>query len=220
MSDKLKSAYRQSKSIYDDVITHKSWWSKLYNRLFWNGVDDNAIAADLLSNLPDDFSGRLLDVPAGTAVFTYQKYQALQNAEITCLDYSEDMLAQAKARFEANQIAHVQTMQGDVGQLPFEDAAFDVVLSMNGFHAFPDKEKAFDEIFRVLKPGGTFIACFYIRGQSAMSDALVRFVLSRKGWFTPPFETLDALKSRLEKRYALKSYASVGAIVRFVATKK
>ena len=38
----------------------------------------------------------------------------------------------------------------------------DTVVSMNGFHAFPDKQKAFHEIWRVLKPGGNFIACFYI----------------------------------------------------------
>ncbi|VUX40026.1 Methyltransferase domain protein [Blautia luti] len=39
------------------------------------------------------------------------------------------------------------------------------VVSMNGFHAFLDKQKAFHEIWRVLKPGGDFIACFYIRGK-------------------------------------------------------
>ena len=37
----------------------------------------------------------------------------------------------------------------------------DTVVSMNGFHAFLDKQKAFHEIWRVLKPGGDFIACFY-----------------------------------------------------------
>ena len=44
-----------------------------------------------------------------------------------------------------------------------ENESVDTVVSMNGFHAFPDKQKAFREIWRVLKPGGDFIACFYIR---------------------------------------------------------
>ena len=56
MSDKIKCSYKQSRNIYDDIITHKTWWSKLYNRLFWNGVDDNDIAADLLANIKNDFS--------------------------------------------------------------------------------------------------------------------------------------------------------------------
>ena len=36
------------------------------------------------------------------------------------------------------------------------------MLSLNGFHAFPDKEAAFRETFRVLKPGRTFYGCIYL----------------------------------------------------------
>ena len=46
---------------------------------------------------------------------------------------------------------------------PFGNSSFDIVLSLNGFHAFPDKEAAWREIFRVLRPGGTFCGCFYVR---------------------------------------------------------
>ncbi|MBQ9816493.1 MAG: methyltransferase domain-containing protein [Proteobacteria bacterium] len=219
MSDKIKSSYKTSKNIYDDIITHRTWWSKLYNRLFWNGVDDNDVAADLLAHIPNHFDGKLLDVPVGTAVFTYRKYKRLKNADITCLDYSEDMLTQAKTRFETNHIRNIKAIQGDICNLPFEDHSFDIVLSMNGFHAFPDKNKAFDEVFRVLKPGGKFISCFYICGESRISDALVKYVLAPKGWFTPPFETRDSLKSRLEKRYAIEHFESQGAIISFIALK-
>ena len=54
-----------------------------------------------------------------------------------------------------------------------ENESVDTVVSMNGFHAFPDKQKAFHEIWRVLKPGGNFIACFYISGKSQRTDWLV-----------------------------------------------
>ena len=50
--------------------------------------------------------------------------------------------------------------RGDVGNLQMENESVDTVVSMNGFHAFLDKQKAFHEIWRVLKPGGDFIACF------------------------------------------------------------
>ena len=220
MSDKIKTSYKKSRNIYDDIITHRTWWSKLYNRLFWNGVDDNDIAADLLAYIPNCFDGKLLDVPVGTAVFTYRKYKKLKNADITCLDYSEDMLTQAKSRFESNHIQNVKTIQGDICSLPFEDQSFDIVLSMNGFHAFPDKDKAFDEVFRVLKPGGKFISCFYICGEYRISDALVKYVLAPKGWFTGPFETQDSLKARLEKRYTVKLFESRGSIISFTALKR
>jgi|GEM_PF-2205884 len=119
MDDKIRKSYKQSKNIYDDVLTQGKWWSKLYIRLFWSGVDDNAVAREVLKYIPDDFSGRLLDVPVGTAVFTCGKYEKLKNADITCLDYSEDMLEQAQDRFKKSGLDNVSTIRGDVGNLPY-----------------------------------------------------------------------------------------------------
>ena len=187
MADKIQDAYEWSKNIYDGVLTQGNFFSRMYIKLFWSGTDDNEIARKVLSYIPDDFSGKLLDVPVGTAVFTQRKWSSLKNAHITCLDYSTDMLEQAKRRLDGK--AHINFIQGDVGNLQMDDESFDVVLSMNSFHAFPDKQKAFSETCRVLKSGGDFIACFYIRGKSKRTDWLVKNILAKKGWFTPPFQT-------------------------------
>lgn len=199
MADKIQDAYESSKNIYDGVLTQGNFFSRMYIKLFWSGTDDNEIARKVLSYIPDDFSGKLLDVPVGTAVFTQRKWSSLKNAHITCLDYSTDMLEQAKRRLDGQ--AHINFIQGDVGNLQMDDESFDIVLSMNGFHAFPDKQKAFREICRVLKSGGDFIACFYIRGKSKRTDWLVKNILAKKGWFTPPFQTEEELKNTLQKMY-------------------
>lgn len=101
-------------------------------------------------------------------------YQTLPKAEITCLDYSPDMMAQAKEKADRLGLQNVSFRQGDVGALPFEDGSFDAVLSLNGFHAFPDKEAAYRETFRVLRPGGTFCGCFYVSGACRRTDRLIR----------------------------------------------
>lgn len=199
MADKIQDAYESSKNIYDGVLTQGNFFSRMYIKLFWSGTDDNEIARKVLSYIPDDFSGKLLDVPVGTAVFTQRKWSSLKNAHITCLDYSTDMLEQAKRRLDGQ--SHINFIQGDVGNLQMDDESFDVVLSMNGFHAFPDKQKAFSETCRVLKSGGDFIACFYIRGKSKRTDWLVKNILAKKGWFTPPFQTEEELKNTLQKMY-------------------
>ena len=199
MADKIQEAYESSKNIYDGILTQGNFFSRMYIKLFWSGTDDNEIARKVLSYIPDDFSGKLLDVPVGTAVFTQRKWSSLKNAHITCLDYSTDMLEQAKRRLDGQ--AHINFIQGDVGNLQMDDESFDIVLSMNGFHAFPDKQKAFRETFRVLKSGGDFIACFYIRGKSKKTDWLVKNILAKKGWFTPPFQTEEELKNTLQKMY-------------------
>ncbi|MBQ1534751.1 MAG: methyltransferase domain-containing protein, partial [Erysipelotrichaceae bacterium] len=101
--------------------------------------------------------------------------------------------------------------QGDVGKLPFEDESFDIVLSLNGFHAFPDKEAAYRETFRVLKKGGVFCGCFYIAGEFNRTDWFVRKLYVPKGFFTPPFETRSTLRQRLEKMYEKADVHSVNA---------
>ena len=184
MADKIQNAYETSKNIYDDVLTQRNIFSKLYIKLFWSGTDDNDIARKVLSYVPDDFLGNLLDVPVGTAVFTENKWSSLKNAHITCIDYS-----------------------------------MDTVVSMNGFHAFPDKQKAFHEIWRVLKPGGNFIACFYIRGKSKRTDWLVKNILAKKGWFSPPFQTEKEQRDILQKLYKETDIHVDGSMVYFRCVK-
>ena len=199
MADKIQNAYETSKNIYDDVLTQGNFFSRLYIKLFWSGTDDNDIARKVLSYIPDDFSGNLLD------------------AQITCLDYSVDMLEQARKRLDGQ--AHIRCVQGDVGNLQLDNESFDIVVSMNGFHAFPDKQKAFHETWRVLKSGGKFIACFYIKEKSKRTDWLVKNILAKKGWFSPPFQTEKELKDILRKLYKEIDVHVDGSMVYFCCVK-
>ena len=217
MSDKIKEAYQSSKNIYDDVLTQGNFFSRLYIKVFWSGTDDNEIAQKVLSYIPNDFKGKILDVPVGTAVFTERKWKLLSEAQIICLDYSEDMIAQARRRLQDR--VNISCVQGDVGNLAMDDNSFDIVLSMNGFHAFPDKKRAFRETWRVLKPGGKFIACFYIKGKSGITDWLVKNILSKKGWFTPPFTTEEQLQNILNSMYNDMDSHVDGSMVYFCCTK-
>lgn len=216
----VQSAYKFSKNFYDDAITQGKWWSRLYFKLLWGGVDDNGIARRVLAWIPDDFTGNMLDVPVGTAVFTAAKYKQMTKADITCLDYSTDMLERAEQRLRDAGITNVKTMQGDVGALPFENDTFDFVLCMNGLHVFPDKERAYAEILRTLKPGGELLACFYIAGEQKVADWLAKTVMTRMGWFTPPFDTAADVRRRLQPYYDIIDFHIEGAMLYFRARKK
>ena len=112
-----------------------------------------------MAGIPENFAGRLLEVPVGTGILTMPLYQTLPDADVTCLDYSPDMMAQAREKAERMGLENVTFRQGDVGALPFDDASFDAVLSLNGFHAFPDKEAAYREVRRVLRRDDVFMIC-------------------------------------------------------------
>ena len=145
---------------------------------------------------------RLLQDHEAVLHFPMPVYRTLPHAEITCLDYSADMMEQARRRTAGAGLSNVRFQQGDVGALPFMDNSFDLVLSLNGFHAFPDKEAAYRETLRVLKPGGVFCGCFYVRGETRRTDRWVQRFYVPKGFFTPPFETADSLEKRLGSLYA------------------
>ena len=204
--DQIRSAYRvtgSNASFYDGMMTYSTLPGKIICRTVWNmnGEKNLAYLEKALSGVPEDFGGRLLEVPVGTGVLTMPVYRELPGADITCLDYSPDMMAAARKRAESLHIPNVRFQQGDVGALPFRDESFDIVLPLNGFHAFPDKEAAYAETLRVLKKGGTFCGCFYIRGACKRTDWFIRRLYVPKGFFTPPFETLESLRSRLSGLY-------------------
>lgn len=86
---------------------------------------------------------------------------------------------------------------------------------MNGFHTFPNQNKAYREINRVLKDGGKFIACFYIIGQKKHTDIWVGTFLAKKGWFTKPFQTLEDVKKELSESYKNVEIKLDGSMVYF-----
>jgi len=214
--DEIRESYKALGNIggiYDGIITRSTLLGRLLDSLIW-GLDASLAAKwidDALYPIPTDFSGSILEVPVGTGVLTMPFYRNLTDAEITCLDYSNDMMENAKKRAGILGVSNVSFAQGDVGALPFRDESFDIVLSLNGFHAFPDKGAAFRETARVLKKGGIFCGCFYIKEEFRRTDWFVKHLYVPKGFFTPPFETKASLESKLRDLYSEVSVHTVQA---------
>lgn len=73
---------------------------------------------------------------------------------VTGLDMTPEMLVKARSAKEEIGLANVDFVEGEIEQLPFEDASVDVVISNGVIDLVPDKDAVFAEIFRILKPGG------------------------------------------------------------------
>lgn len=112
---------------------------------------------------------RVLDEACGTGDFSIAIANHLakraQDASVVGVDISEGMLEVMRRKVEeaglsgtpAGQGATVCTEPGDCCALQYEDASFDTVTVAFGVRNFEDREKALQEVLRVLRPGGHFV---------------------------------------------------------------
>jgi SAM-dependent methyltransferase len=95
---------------------------------------------------------RVLDLGCGTGRWLAAQHAFFGGSGVTWLgaDPSPAMLAEARAKGIAN------LTRARAEELPLNDATIDYIASRYCFHHFGDKDRALDEIVRVLAPGGLF----------------------------------------------------------------
>lgn len=72
------------------------------------------------------------------------------------LDFSDAMLEKARENVKKLGFTNVEFVKGDIEEMPIASDLVDVVVSNCVLNLVPDKEKAFSQIYRVLKPNGHF----------------------------------------------------------------
>ncbi len=98
---------------------------------------------------------RALDVACGPGTATV--LLAEQGYEVDAIDFSDAMLERLRSKLDASGKLHgarVRPTFMDGQDLQFGDNTFDVALSMFGLMFFPQRDRGFAEMHRVLRPGG------------------------------------------------------------------
>ena len=90
----------------------------------------------------------VLDIGSGTGDLAVQLHQL--GADVTGIDFAGEMVEIASKRHP-----EIRFLEADVEDLPFDDGSFDRAVANYTAHHFARPAKAFGEIRRVLKPGGT-----------------------------------------------------------------
>ncbi len=97
----------------------------------------------------------ILEIGAGTGRLTRNIAEKIGlEAKLTAIDINPAMIEIARQKVNA---VNVDFLEADAQALPFPDNSFDVVVCQFGFMFLPDKQKGFNEAWRVLKPGGQFL---------------------------------------------------------------
>lgn len=111
------------------------------------------IVGESLCEAMDLRSGqRVLDVAAGNGNVTLAA--ARRWCQVTSTDYVPALLERGRARAIADGLDSIEFREADVEALPFDDAAFDAVVSTFGCMFAPNPKRVAAELLRVCRPGG------------------------------------------------------------------
>lgn len=120
---------------------------------------------------------RVLDVAAGTGNASIPA--AERGAKVTASDLTPELLEAGRVRAQAAGL-ELDWVQADAEQLPFEDGAFDVVMSSIGAMFAPHHQAVADELVRVCRRGGT------IGLLSWTPEGMIGALFRTMGPFAPP----------------------------------
>jgi len=126
------------------------------NRIISFGIDikwRNKVVEIIGKSNPD----KILDIATGTGDLAINLTKT-KASKIIGLDISEGMLNVGRKKIEKLQLNNqIEMVFGDSENIPFENNYFDAITVAFGVRNFENLEKGLSEIYRVLKPTGTFV---------------------------------------------------------------
>ena len=112
-------------------------------------------AVEVANRIDPSSVSTALEIAAGTGRATrHIRARIPAAARLIASDISDDMLAEARKKL--NQL-DIEWQHIDAQQLPFSENSIDLVVCCFGYMFVPNKQKAFAEAYRVLRPGGMFL---------------------------------------------------------------
>jgi SAM-dependent methyltransferase len=121
-----------------------------------------------------DLTGKsVLDVGCGTGGVDFVLAGELNASRVVAIDVQAELLDRAQARLESAQphlAGKVEFHLVSLGPLNWPNETFDVVFSKDSLIHIRDKAAMYDEVLRVLKPGGVFTASDWLGGENTHSS--------------------------------------------------
>ena len=150
------------------------------------------------SFLPEKKEIRALDLGTGAGFFSFILSEL--GCRVIGIDYSEDMLRNARANAEKLGFKDIEFLRMDAQALEFADESFDFIFTRNVTWTLPDPEKAYKEMMRVLAPGGrlmnadaNYAAGFKVMDETGQTE---RFASRGESKYEHPANSLYMLKER------------------------
>ncbi len=180
-----------------------AWLTPVYDPVLRRMLPEAALKQRLIAQAQIAAGQRVLDLGAGTGTLTIMVKQSCPGAEVVGLDGDPRVLTIARDKAAAAGVA-IRFDQGLATALPYDDGAFDRVLSSLMLHHLTtaDKGRALGEAWRVLRPGGELHVLDFGPPQNALAW-LISLVFRRLE------RTADNIAGRLPGMFRLAGFTAV-----------
>lgn len=137
--------------------------------------------ARILTN--HDLTGKtVLDIGCGAGGIDLALIQNHRAAYVTGLDVEDAVLTHARTLIAAANLTHrIGLIKAAPGPLPLPPATFDVVFSKDSIVHIPDKHALMAEVYRVLRPGGWFLASDWLIGAEGTPSPEMQAYIAAEG---------------------------------------
>jgi ubiquinone/menaquinone biosynthesis C-methylase UbiE len=156
--------------MYDFIVMHEHLAGSL-GRIMW-GDDWHDLYADIARLCDVPAGSRVIDIPCGGGL-AFRGLAPDRPVGYVAADASPFMLDRARAEATRRGLTGIDFVHTNVDEIPFNDAAFDLCLSYNGLHCFPDPEHAVGEMARLLRPGGQLRGTALVTGTGRVPAACI-----------------------------------------------
>ena len=116
---------------------------------------------------------RVVDIGSGAGFDTFVAAGFVGDmGQVIGVDMTSEMLDKSRSTAAELGLSHVEFREGLAEELPVEDGWADVVVSNGVFNLCPDKQAVFDEVMRVLRPGGRLQMADIANGNEVPEEAV------------------------------------------------
>jgi ubiquinone/menaquinone biosynthesis C-methylase UbiE len=127
--------------------------------------------------------GCALEIGPGPGYEGLEWLRRTEDTTLKGLDISEDMVVLAKKKAKDYGLnLRAEYYVGDATRIPFQDGHFDAVFSTNSLHEWSHPREVFDEIYRVLRPGGKYFVSDLRRDMNPLVRWFILLSLSGQPW--------------------------------------
>lgn len=195
-NEKMKRFYDRMALLYDLLMVLFPFWKK------W-----------IASVIPYIKGPKVLEVSFGPG-YLLTKYAS--RYDVWGIDYNQKMVEKTRKRLKGR-VSAERIIQGNVERLPYPDEYFDTIINTMAFTAYPDGEKALQEMLRVLKAGGSLLL---VDVDYPTDRNIFGYVLVKIGeYFGDIIKNIEQMLKQKGLHYICKNVGGFGSVKLYIITK-